>query len=66
MQFHELAFSYLSLHVVTRACMQLLSLSEQLTRTSQCLFFFKNMASWANFWLNQKLKEWQSLSFLLL
>ena len=41
-QLHELAFSYISLHAVTRACMQFLSLSEQLTRISQCLFWEKN------------------------
>ena len=38
MQVHELACSYISLHAVIRACMQFLSLSEQLTRISQCLF----------------------------
>ena len=39
MNFHELAWSYMSLHAVTWACMQFLSLSEHLTRISQCLFW---------------------------
>ena len=38
MQLHELACSSLSLHEVTQACTQFLSLSEQLTRISQCFF----------------------------
>ncbi len=41
MQLQELACSSLSLHRVTRACVQFLSLSEQLTRISQCLFIDK-------------------------
>ena len=58
MELHELAFSIMSLHAVSWACMQFLklacsfmslhawawmqflSLSEQLTRISQCLFYF--------------------------
>ena len=36
-KFHELACSFMSLHVVSWACMQFLSLSEQLTRILQCL-----------------------------
>ena len=38
MHLHELACSSMTLHSVTQACMQFLSLSEQLTRISQCLF----------------------------
>ena len=37
MQLHKLACSSMTLHAVTWACMQFLSLSEQLTRISQCL-----------------------------
>ena len=37
MQLHEFACGYMSLHDVPSACMQFLSLSEQLTRISQCL-----------------------------
>ena len=39
MQVHELACNYISLHAVAQVCMQFLSLSEQLTRISQCLFY---------------------------
>ena len=39
MKFHELACSFMSLHAVSWACMQFISLSEQLTRISQCLFW---------------------------
>ena len=38
MQLHKLACSSLSLLAVSWGCMQFLSLSEQLTRISQCLF----------------------------
>ena len=37
MQFPELSAGSMSLHAVSSACMQFLSLSEQLTRISQCL-----------------------------
>ena len=40
MQLHELAYSSMILHAVPRACMQFIYLSEQLTRISQCLFFY--------------------------
>ena len=40
MKFHEPTWSFKSLYAVSWACMQFLSLSEQLTRISQCLFFF--------------------------
>ena len=38
MQLQELSCSSMSLHAVQRACVQFLSLSEQITRISQCLF----------------------------
>ena len=41
MKFHELTQSFMSLHAVSWACMQFLSLSEQFTRISQCLFLLK-------------------------
>ena len=37
----KLTWSSMSLHEVSWACMQLLTLSEQLTRISQCLFSFQ-------------------------
>ena len=48
MQFHELPCSSLSFHAVPRACIHFHKVpyvSEQLTRTSQCLFLFTWMAS---------------------
>ena len=48
MQFPELTWSFMSLHAVSRACMQFLSLSEQLTRISQCLFIL------IEFWQDQE------------
>ena len=41
MQLHKPSCSSMSLHAVQWACMQFLSLSEQLTRISQCLLFYK-------------------------
>ena len=38
MKFNELTWISMSLHAVSWACIQFLSLSEQLTRISQCLF----------------------------
>ena len=39
-KFNELTWSSMSLHAVSWACKQFLSLSEQLTRISQCLLVF--------------------------
>ena len=48
MQIHELACSSMCLHAVQWACMKFLSLSEQLTRISQCLFWLDE--SRGSFW----------------
>ena len=39
-KFHGLACSFMSLHAVSWSCMQFLSLSEQLTKILQCLFYW--------------------------
>ena len=52
MKFHELACSFMSLHPVSLACMQFLSLSEQLTRISQCLLFVVSNCSCVKLYTN--------------
>ena len=57
MKCHELSWSFVSLHAVSWACMQFLSLSEQLTRFSQCLFFQNDSE-----WLEMDFKQTQNLT----